>query len=528
MASILIVDDEPLQRTILKTILSDEGFETHEASSGEEALKMIKTYPPDIVLTDLKMDGMDGIELLQRISTDKRKSGGDVPLVIITTAFGTVHSAVDAMKRGAFDYLTKPLDKDVVMITIRRALERIELVRKTEELQQALYDKFKIDGIVGHSAALKQVIQVIRKVSGSPATVLILGESGTGKELIARAIHYNSPRSTKTFTAINCAAIPETLLESELFGYEPGAFTGASSRKVGLFEATNGGTLFLDEIGDLPALTQAKILRVLQEKEVRRLGGRDSFKVDVRIIAATNKDLEKEMREGKFREDLFYRLKVVSISLPPLRERKEDIPELSGYFLLRYNRDFGKKIRRIDDTALKALCEYNWPGNIRQFESVVEKAVLMCESDTITLADIRSELQISVPSAASIDISLPEEGLSLEELEAWMMVKAMEKGNGVVAKAAKLVGMNYYAFYNRWDKIQQSGAGKNSAFNYEFPESGLSLEKIEEDLLKKAMARSNNVISKAARLLRVSYKSFYNKWEKINPEAKSSRREESL
>ncbi|MEN6464722.1 MAG: sigma 54-interacting transcriptional regulator [Syntrophaceae bacterium] len=528
MATILIVDDEPLQRTILKTILSDEGFETHEASSGEEALKMIKAYPPEIVLTDLKMDGMDGIELLQRISTDKLKSGGDVPLVIITTAFGTVHSAVDAMKRGAFDYLTKPLDKDVVMITIRRALERIELVRKTEELQKALYDKFKIDGIIGRSPAINEVIQVIRKVSGSPATVLILGESGTGKELIARAIHYNSTRSTRTFTAINCAAIPETLLESELFGYEPGSFTGAASRKMGLFEATNGGTLFLDEIGDLPSLTQAKILRVLQEKEVRRLGGRESFKVDVRIIAATNKDLEKEMREGKFREDLFYRLKVVSICLPPLRERKEDIPELAGFFLLRYNHDFGKKIKKIDDAALRALCEYQWPGNIRQFESVIEKAVLMCESDIITLADIRGELQISSP-AGSLDISLPEEGFSLEEFETWVMIKAMEKGNSVVAKAAKLVGMNYYAFYNRWDKIQQSGAGKNvPAFTYIFPESGISLEKIEEDLLKKAMARSNNVISKAARLLRISYKSFYNKWEKINPEAKSSRREESL
>lgn len=528
MAAILIVDDEPLQRTILKTILSDEGFETHEASSGEEALKMIKTYPPDIVLTDLKMDGMDGIELLQKISTDKLKSGGDVPLVIITTAFGTVHSAVDAMKRGAFDYLTKPLDKDVVMITIRRALERIELVRKTEELQQALYDKFKIDGIIGRSAALNEVLQVIRKVSGSPATVLILGESGTGKELIARAIHYNSPRSSKTFTAINCAAIPETLLESELFGYEPGAFTGAASRKIGLFEATNGGTLFLDEIGDLPALTQAKILRVLQEKEVRRLGGRDSFKVDVRIIAATNKDLEKEMGEGKFREDLFYRLKVVSISLPPLRERKEDIPELAGFFLMRYNHEFGKKIRKIDDAAIRAFCEYQWPGNIRQFESVIEKAVLMCESDVITLDDIRGELQISA-ATNFLDIPLPDEGLRLEELETSILIKAMEMGNHVVAKAAKLVGMNYYAFYNRWDKIQQGGAGKHTpVFNMKFPESGISLEKIEEDLIRKAMARSNNVISKAAKLLGISYKSFYNKWEKINPEAKSHRREESL
>lgn len=528
MAAILIVDDEPLQRKILKTILTDEGFETYEASSGEEALKLIKTYGPDIVLTDLKMDGMDGIELLAKIDSERLKSGRNIPLVIIMTAFGTVNSAVDAMKRGAFDYLTKPLDKDVVMITLRRALERIELVKKTEELQQALYDKFKIEGIIGRSRAINEVIQIIRKVSPSPATVLILGESGTGKELIARAIHYNSPRGSKTFTAINCAAIPETLLESELFGYEPGAFTGASSRKIGLFEATNGGTLLLDEIGDLPALTQAKILRVLQEKEVRRLGGRESFKVDVRIIAATNKDLEKEMREGKFREDLYYRLKVVSIDLPALRERKEDIPELAEFFLMRYNQEFGKKIRKIDEAAIRALMEYQWPGNIRQFESVIEKAVLMCESDVITFEDVRGELTLSAPSKY-LDIQIPEEGLSLEELERSILRKAMEMSDNVVARAARLVGLNYYAFYNRWGKIQGTELNDTShAFALEIPDSGIDLDKLEEDLLRKAMARSNNVITKASKLLGISYMSFYNRWEKLNSESTSTRREETL
>ena len=528
MAVILIVDDEPLQRTILKTILTDEGYETHEASSGGEALKVIKAYNPDIVLTDLKMDGMDGIELLGKISDEKLKSGRDLPMVIIMTAFGTVHSAVNAMKRGAFDYLTKPLDKDVVMITLRRALERIELVKKTEELQQALYNKFRIEGIVGRSQAINNVLQVIRKVAPSPATVLILGESGTGKELIARAIHFNRPRTARNFTAINCAAIPETLLESELFGYEPGAFTGAASRKIGLFEATNGGTLFLDEIGDLPALTQAKILRVLQEKEVRRLGGRESFKVDVRIIAATNKDLEKEMREGKFREDLFYRLKVVSISLPPLRERREDIPGLAELFLMRFNNEFGKKIKRIDETAIRAFMDFEWPGNVRQFQSVIEKAVLMCESDTITIEDVRAELNIAGASK-SLDIEIPEDGLNLDELERCLLRKAMEKSDNVVARAARLVGMSYYAFYNRWEKILESKAGQEVSVRCpEIPESGIDWEKMEKDLLRKAMARSNNVIARAARLLGISYKSFYNRWEKIIAESPSSRREESL
>lgn len=452
MAVVLIVDDEPLQRNILKTILSDEGYETYTASSGEEALKTAKTYRPDVVLTDLKMEGMDGVELMDRI-----KAQDETTEVLIMTAYGSIPSVVEAMRKGAYGYLEKPLDKDRVLLNVRRAIERAELLRKNEELQRALHDKFSIEGIVGQSKVMEEVNTIIKKVSPSPVTVLILGESGTGKELVARAIHYNSLRSTKSFTAINCAAIPESLLESELFGYEPGAFTGANARKIGLFEAANGGTLFLDEVGDLPPLTQSKILRVLQEKEIRRLGGRESVKVDVRVIAATNKDIEKEMRDGKFREDLYYRLRVVTIELPPLRERREDIPRLAMHFIERYNVEFGKRVKGADESALKALTEFHWPGNVRQLESVIERAVLMCESDSIKLKDIKSELRTSHHSEA-LDIEIPEEGINFEELEKELLRKAMVKANNVAAKAARLLGMSYKTFWYRWEKFQLEGA----------------------------------------------------------------------
>ncbi|MFN3396018.1 MAG: sigma-54-dependent transcriptional regulator [Thermodesulfovibrionales bacterium] len=447
MAVILVVDDEPLQRNILRTILEGEGYETYTASSGEEALKLAAIYNPDLVLTDLKMEGMDGLELMERM-----KSLKEPPAVIMMTAFGTISMAVETMKHGAFDFLTKPLEKDVVLVTIKKALEKIELLKKTQELQQALYERFNIDSIVGHSKAMENVINLIKKVSTNPVTVLILGESGTGKELIAKAIHYNSPRATKPFTAINCAAIPENLIESELFGYEPGAFTGATARKKGLFEATNGGTLFLDEIGDLPLLTQSKILRVLQEKEIRRLGGRDAIKVDVRIIAATNKDLEKEMKEGRFREDLYYRLRVVTIELPPLRHRREDIPALVKHFIEKYNNEFGKRVKGIDSSAMKALSEYPWPGNIRQLESVIERAVLMCDSDTIKIEEIKTELKIPM-SSGILDFDLPDEGINFENLEKELLKKAMVKANNVAARAARLLGMSYKTFWYRWEKF---------------------------------------------------------------------------
>ncbi|MCG2721996.1 MAG: sigma-54 dependent transcriptional regulator, partial [Thermodesulfovibrionales bacterium] len=346
MATILVVDDEPLQRDILKTILDDEGYETHTAPSAEEALRIVKEVKPDVVLTDLRMEGMDGIELIEHLPKEPFE-----PPAIVMTAYGTISSAVEAIKKGAFDYLTKPLDKDVLLIMIKRAVEKTELLKENIQLQQALFDRFQIEGIIGHSPKMMRAVEIMKKVSPSAVMVLILGESGTGKELVARAIHYNSPRKVKSFTAVNCAAIPENLIESELFGYEQGAFTGAATRSIGLFETSNAGTLFLDEVGDLPLLTQSKILRVLQDKEIRRVGGRESIRVDVRIIAATNKDLEKEVVSRKFREDLYYRLKVVTIELPPLRSRKEDIPQLVDFFIKKYNREFGKRIKGIEENA---------------------------------------------------------------------------------------------------------------------------------------------------------------------------------
>ncbi len=456
MSVILVIDDEKLQRNILKTILEDEGYETHTASSAEEGLEIIKNIKPDVVLTDLKMEGMDGIELIESLPDEPFK-----PTTIVMTAFGTISSAVDAVKKGAFDYLTKPLDKDLLLVTIKRAAERAVLQKENLRLQKDLFGKFSFEGIVRHSQKMVEAIEVVKKVCSSNVNVLILGESGTGKELIARAIHYNSPRKTKPFIAVNCAAIPENLIESELFGHEPGSFTGATSRNIGLFESANNGTIFLDEIGDLPVLTQSKILRVLQDKEIRRIGSRDSIKINVRIISATNKDLEKEIINKTFREDLFYRLKVITINLPPLRERKEDIPELVSFFIKKYNREFGKRISGIDDNAMKAIMEYHWPGNIRQLESVIERAVIMCETRDISLRDIKSELRF-IQGTGILDIDLPDEGISFDELEKELLKKAMEKANGVAAKAAKLLGMTYKTFWYRWEKLGSSSSKKET------------------------------------------------------------------
>jgi len=451
MPVILIVDDEPLQRDILKTILESEGYETRTAASGREALSIASDIHPDVILTDLMMEGMDGIELLDAIPKKPFE-----PSIIIITAHGTISSAVEAVRKGAFDYLTKPLDKDTLLLNVRRAVERASLLRENIQLQKELYRKFNIEGIIGKTPKMQRVIEIMKKIAPSNVTVLINGESGTGKELVARAIHYNSPRRTRPYTAINCAAIPDNLFESELFGYEAGAFTGAVSRKEGLFKTTDGGTLFLDEIGDLSLPMQSKLLRVLQDKEIRRVGGKEAIKVDVRIIAATNKELEKELSGGKFRDDLYYRLKVVNIDLPPLRERVEDIPELARFFLDKYNREFGRRIRAIEPSAMRLLGEYHWPGNIRQLETVIERAILMNDSDTITLSDIKNELW-SGQLKNSFNFDIPDEGMDFENLEKELIKKALAKANGVATKAAKLLGMSYKTFMYRLEKFHVNG-----------------------------------------------------------------------
>ncbi|MCC6347861.1 MAG: sigma-54-dependent Fis family transcriptional regulator [Nitrospirales bacterium] len=446
MAAIVVIDDEYRQRDILKTILEDVGYEVHAASSAEEGLELINALAADVVITDLKMGGMSGVQLLDCIPGEAK------PAVIIMTAFGTISSAVEAMKKGAFDYLTKPLEKDVIILTVRKAMERMQLLRENLRLQDALFEKFRMEGIIGVSKKMKEAVEAARKVTPTSVTVMVYGESGTGKELLAKAIHYNSPRRTGPFTAINCAAIPDTLIESELFGYEPGAFSGAVHRKIGLFESSDKGTLFLDEIGDLPLLTQTKLLRVLQDKEVRRLGGKENTRVDVRIIAATNKDLEKEVAAGKFREDLYYRLKVVAVTLPPLRERREDIPALVNLFIGKYNGEFGKRRKGVSESALRALAEYHWPGNIRQLESVIERAVLMGDAEVVGLNDIRSELKLGHEKGV-LDIEIPDEGINFEELEKELIKKALVKANNVAARAARLLGMTYKTFWYRMEKF---------------------------------------------------------------------------
>lgn len=461
MAVIAVIDDEHRQRDILKTILEDEGYEVHTEASAEEGLKLIRQLNPDVVITDLKMGGMSGMQLLDALPDDSIK-----PAVIIMTAYGTISVAVEAIKKGAFDFLTKPLEKDVIVLTVKKAVERMHLVKENIRLQDALFEKFKMDGIIGGSKKMKEVIDIAKKVTPTAVTVLIQGESGTGKELIARAIHYNSQRRAYPFIAINCAAIPENLIESELFGYEPGAFTGAAHRKIGLFELSNKGTLFLDEIADLPLLTQTKMLRVLQDKEIRRLGGKESTKIDVRIITATNKDLQREVAKGNFRDDLFYRIKVVTLTIPPLRERKEDIPSLVNIFIDKYNKEFGKRVNNISDSAIKALMDYHWPGNIRQLESVIERAVLMSDTDTISLNDIKSELRLS-DDREVMDIDIPDEGINFEELEKELIKKAMVKANNVIAKAARLLGMSYKTF---WYRLEKFGFNTASLKEDKFPE----------------------------------------------------------
>jgi DNA-binding NtrC family response regulator len=448
--AVLVVDDEPLQREILRDILEAEGYETLTAGSGPEALALIGKKHPDVVLSDLRMQGMDGMALLEAIPAEPVP-----PAVILVTAHGTIASAVEALRRGALDYLTKPLDKNQILLAVRKACERTAILRENFQLRRELFDRFRYEGIVGRSQRMAAVLDVLKKVAGTSATVMIRGESGTGKELVARAVHYNSPRRSRPFTALNCAAIPESLFENELFGHEAGAYTGATGRRAGLFETANGGTLFLDEIGDMPLTVQSKLLRVLQDREIRRVGGKETIRVDVRILSATNKDLERELEKGTFREDLYYRLNVVSIELPPLRERPEDIPALAGHFLEKYNVEFGRGVREIRPEAMQALVGYRWPGNVRQLESVIERSVLLSGSDALGLEDIGGLLAHRRDAPISLD--LPEEGIDFEELERQMIRQALARAGGVATKAARLLRMNYKAFLYRMEKFGLKG-----------------------------------------------------------------------
>jgi len=453
---ILVVDDERHQRDIIKVILEGEGYDTTVAGNARQALDEARNGSFDVVLTDLKMPDKSGIELL----TDLQKVQPGI-CVVLMTAHGSIDSAVDAMRKGAFDYLTKPLERDDILLTVRRAVERSRLLRENRLLQEQLRDRFRIDNIVGAHGSMQDVFRIVHKVAASNSTVLIYGESGTGKELVARALHFQSDRRERPFYAVNVAALPESILEAELFGHEKGAFTGAESRKIGLFEQASGSTLFLDEVGDLKRDLQVKLLRTLQEREIMRVGGNERIKVDVRIIAATNQDLERAVREGRFREDLYYRLNVIPIVLPPLRERRTDIALLVDHFMKKYA--MGRN-RTLSDRALKALSEYDWPGNVRELESAVERALLLAEGDEIVPADLPGAVRAGFSGPRGpLALDIPDSGIDLEALERSLVMKALQKTDGNVSRAARLLGLSRRTLQYRLEKIQEETALRATA-----------------------------------------------------------------
>ena len=435
---ILIVDDEKVQREMLEGFLVKQGYGAIAAADGQRALEKFKSGTFDLVLTDYRMPAMEGIQLLKEI-----KRLNPEAVVVIMTAYGTVGTAVTAMKEGAYDYLTKPIDLDELLLLIQRVEREIGLGQENRELKEQLREKFKVDFIVSTSRQMGEALNLVGRVAQSQATVLILGESGTGKELIARAIHYSSLRADKPLVKVNCAALPENLLESELFGHEKGAFTGAVARRIGRFEQADHGSIFLDEIGDLSPSLQMKLLRVLQEKEFERLGSNQTIKSDVRVIAATNHNLEEAIQKGAFREDLYYRLNVVTISLPPLRDRKEDIPPLVEHFLRKYNQENKKNVTSLSKEVRDLLMNYHYPGNVRELENIIERAVVLCRGEILTVQDLPLNLRESKVEAA-LERARESRNLpaALEEIERQMIANALEKSSGVQTKAAAELGIS--------------------------------------------------------------------------------------
>ena len=437
MKSILIVDDEKNYLLVLSTFLSEEGYETITAENGDEALEIVETTDLDLVLTDMKMSPMDGITLLKHI----KNRTPDLPVVMMT-AHGTVEKAVEAMQLGAFNFILKPFQNETLKQIVEKAVGTYQVVKENRHLVNTLENLYRFDNIVGKSKAMRTVFEMIEKVAHTKATVLITGESGTGKELTAKAIHFNSPRRNKPFVAVSCAALSETLLESELFGHEKGAFTGAIAMKKGRFELADGGTLFLDEIGEIPPTLQVKLLRVLEAMRFERVGGTRTISVDIRLVVATNKDLKAEVEARRFREDLFFRLNVVHIVLPPLRNRTEDIPLLATHFAQKYGRESGKEDIMIGPDAMRFLCEHKWPGNVREFEHAIERAALMSSSDRITLDDLPKDLVGFSDLETPIDwqklSNLPE---TLDAIEKRLIKKALALSNNVQSRAANLLGI---------------------------------------------------------------------------------------
>jgi DNA-binding NtrC family response regulator len=430
---VLVVDDEKNQREIYTLVLEDDGYEVTAAQSGEQALKLAREKDFDLVLTDYKMGGMDGLTLLgELVRLDPSI------IVVMMTAHGSVDSVKEALRGGAFDYLEKPVDRDQLLKVVESALGRLRRID---------------DEIIGDSEEMGRVKKMILKVAGSTSTVLIRGESGVGKERVARAIHKASPRASEVFQAVNCAAINENLLESELFGHEKGSFTGAHVQKKGQFEIADHGTLFLDEIGDLNISMQAKLLRALQEKEVMRVGGTRPLKVDVRVIAATNRDLEVMVKDGRFREDLYYRLNIIPITIPPLRNRRDDIPTLVDYFVAKHSVGSQRNIRGLTPSARNLIMNYSWPGNVRQLESAIERAILLAEGDYIDAEDLPYEIRQEGTPAAALNFKLPPEGISFEDLERSLIMQAMEQTGWNITRAAKLLGLSFRTLQYRLEKF---------------------------------------------------------------------------
>lgn len=439
MDTVLVVDDEKNYLLVLDTLLSEEGYEIITAESGIKALQILEESELDLVVTDLKMPKMNGIELLEHI----KKNNPDLP-VIMMTAYGTIDTAIEAMKKGAYDYITKPFQNEELKLNIRKAIDAYHLLRENRQLNQALRGRFRFDNIVGKSKPMLKIFELIEKVAATKATVLIAGETGTGKELIAKAIHYNSPRRDKPFISVNCTALTETLLESELFGHEKGSFTGAISTKKGRFEIAHGGSLFLDEVGETSPSLQAKLLRTLQEMEFERVGGTKTLKVDVRVIAASNKDLKEEVQKGNFREDLYYRLNVVHVQIPPLRDRPDDIPLLVSHFIDKFSKEIGKSDITISLEAMKSIYNRKWPGNVRELEHIIERAVILCSGDVIQASDLpeaspeAGEIGPDLDKLIALPTNLPQ---SLEAIEAKLIERALIQSNYVQAHAADLLGI---------------------------------------------------------------------------------------
>jgi two-component system NtrC family response regulator len=437
METVLIVDDEKNYLVVLSAFLSEEGYETLTADSAQRALEIVETTDLDLVLTDMKMPTMDGIELLKRI----KEKVPDLPVVIMT-AYGTVEKAVGAMQLGAFNFILKPFQNETLKQIIRKAVSTYRVLKENRRLVQALENLYRFDNIIGKSKPIQAIFDIVQKVAHTKTTVLITGESGTGKELIAKAIHFNSPRRSKPFVAVSSAALTETLLESELFGHEKGAFTGAIAMKKGRFELADGGTLFLDEIGELPLSLQVKLLRVLEEMSFERVGGTRTIAVDVRLIAATNKDLKAEVEQHRFREDLYFRLNVVHIELPPLRERSEDIPLLAAYFATRLAQESNKGEITFSPEAMRFLCNHRWPGNVREFEHAIERAVLFSDGNEITLDDLPKDLvsfaDLEIPINWQKLSNLPE---TLDAIEKKLIQQALSLSNNVQSRAAHLLGI---------------------------------------------------------------------------------------